>query len=172
MKVLNLLEELEELIDNAKTVPLTGMTVVNKDELFDFIKDIRIALPDEVEQARMIVNERETIIKEAKIEYDKKIEDAKEEREKIIDEHEITTRAANKATEMLNKTERHIINTKKNAYDFLDKTLYDFQDKLSDIYSNEFKAIYSKVDVTFNTMAEKIIKNREEIRDLSAKLDK
>jgi hypothetical protein len=166
MKILNLLEELEDMIDNAKKVPMTGMTVINKEDVFDLLKDIRMALPEEIQQAKLTLDERETIILGAKKEYDKKILEAEHEREMMIEENEITQGAIRKANGMLDKTERHIQELKLGTYGYVDKVLYDFQEKIDELKNKDLADIITKLDNSFTTLNSKIVANRREIRDL------
>ena len=78
MKVLELLEEIEEIVDTASGFPLTGKIMVDAQELLEIVRgDLRHELPEEIQQAQWIKNERERIIAEAKNEYEAVIADAK-----------------------------------------------------------------------------------------------
>ena len=68
MKVLELLEEIEDIVDTASGFPLTGKIMVDAQELLEIVKDIRAELPEEIQQAQWIKNERDRILDEAKTE--------------------------------------------------------------------------------------------------------
>lgn len=51
MKVLDLLEEIEEIVDTASGFPLTGKIMVDAQELLEIVREIRLELPDEIQQA-------------------------------------------------------------------------------------------------------------------------
>ena len=51
MEILELIENLEDIIERAITVPLSGKSLIDKDELLDVIEEIRLKLPDELKQA-------------------------------------------------------------------------------------------------------------------------
>ena len=66
MKVDDLILDLQNVIDNAKSVPLSGGKVmVNSDEVFEIIAQIQDAMPAEVRQAKNIVADRKQILNEA-----------------------------------------------------------------------------------------------------------
>ena len=48
MEIFTLLETIEELLENSKKIPFTNKGVINKDEILDIIKEIRIKLPEEL----------------------------------------------------------------------------------------------------------------------------
>ena len=58
-KVLDLLDELEDLLEGATSVPLTNKIVLETEDIFGIIKDIRLALPDDMQQAKWIIDERQ-----------------------------------------------------------------------------------------------------------------
>lgn len=95
MEVLLLIDALEDIIEKASNLPLSAKAMINKEELLEIIKDIRIKLPDELKQAQWIKEERQKILIEAKKEAeniikesDERIHSSIEERKKIIEEAE------------------------------------------------------------------------------------
>ena len=67
MEIFTLLETLEDILEKSKNVPFTDKCIVEKNEILDIIKEIRLNLPDELKQAKWIKEERERIIAEAQI---------------------------------------------------------------------------------------------------------
>ena len=70
MRVLELLEEIEEIVDTAAGFPLTGKIMVASQELLELVRKIRAELPDAIQQAQWIKDERQRILDEAKNEYE------------------------------------------------------------------------------------------------------
>jgi vacuolar-type H+-ATPase subunit H len=172
MKIVNLIDEFEDMLDTAATVPVLGKTVVDKEEAFELLRDIKLSLPEEIKQAKLIKDERETILKDAETEYARRIEEANREHLALIDEHVITQKAVEKATKMLDDTEAHILELKLNTYDYVDKMLYDFQEKMRQLHSLDFTDMFSKFQAAFDTVNAKLETNREQIRDLAEKTQK
>ena len=75
MKVLELLEELEDIVDAATKVPMMSKVMVEAEDVFSIIREIRLALPDDVQQAKWIRDERDRILADAKTEYERIIRD-------------------------------------------------------------------------------------------------
>lgn len=71
MKVLELLEELEDIVDAATKVPMMSKVMVEAEDVFSIIREIRLALPDDVQQAKWIRDERDRILADAKTEYER-----------------------------------------------------------------------------------------------------
>ena len=59
MDVLVLIDKLDDLVHNAKLVPMTGQVRVDKDEIYDILDQMRATIPEEIKQARWIVKERQ-----------------------------------------------------------------------------------------------------------------
>lgn len=67
MKVEDLIIELREVIDDAKTLPLSGgKSVIDAEHVKEILDDIEETLPQEVRQAKAIVADRAQIIADAK----------------------------------------------------------------------------------------------------------
>ena len=90
MRVLELLEEIEEIVDTAAGLPLTGKIMVDSQELLEIVREIRAELPDEIQQAQWIKNERERIIAEAKTQYEAVIDDAQKQADALVENNDIT----------------------------------------------------------------------------------
>ena len=76
MEIFTLLETLEDLLESSKNLPFTQKTMVDKDEMLEIIKEIRIKLPDELKQAKWIKEERQRILVEAQKEADGIVKEA------------------------------------------------------------------------------------------------
>ena len=61
MRVLELLEEIEEIVDTAAGFPLTGKIMVDSQELLEIVREIRAELPDEIQQAQWMRRSRQTL---------------------------------------------------------------------------------------------------------------
>ena len=62
-----LIEELQDIADNAFTIPLSGgKTVVNAERLKDIIDEMKENIPQEIKQAKSIVADRNNILSSAK----------------------------------------------------------------------------------------------------------
>ena len=93
MDVLVLIDKLDDLVHNAKPVPLTDQVRVDKEEIYDILDQMRATIPEEIKQARWIVKERQEMLAEAKKEAERIIKDARERQERLVGEEEVTKQA-------------------------------------------------------------------------------
>jgi len=106
MDVLVLIDKLDDLVHNAKPVPLTDQVRVDKEEIYDILDQMRATIPEEIKQARWIVKERqerlvgqEEVTKQAERAAEDIVEDARAR------EREIRLGAEDYADEILNTLE-------------------------------------------------------------------
>ena len=85
MDVLVLIDKLDDLVHNAKAVPLTDTVRVDKEEIYDILDQMRATIPEEIKQARWIVKERQEMLAEAKRECDRLIGEAREQGCKLVE---------------------------------------------------------------------------------------
>ena len=130
MEIFTLLETLEEALENSKTIPFSGKSVVDKEEFLDIIKEIRIKLPDELKQAKWVKEERQRILVEAQNEADEIIKEAENRIISMIDEHEITRKAYEKKVEIIETANEMSREISKGTKDYADSLLSNIEEAL------------------------------------------
>ena len=170
MKVLDLLDEIDEICETSKAMPLFNSNiVVSKAEMQDIVKDIRAILPEEIQQANFIKNERQRILDEAKNEYELLIRDAEKQVEIMVDQHEITEQAKQRSKEILTNAEANAKQLKMSTFEYIDKILYDFQEKMDMLNAKYFGEMFEGLQQTFESIGTKLQENRDEIKELAYK---
>ena len=169
MKVLELLEELEDIVDAATKVPMMSKVMVEAEDVFSIIREIRLALPDDVQQAKWIRDERDRILADAKTEYERIIREAKKQADYLVESNEITARATKLAQEIKDDAKINAKILKMKTYDYVDKILYDMQAKMDEMNMRYFGEMYSNLEKTFDQINQTLSANREEIKDLAYK---
>src|ERR1700739_385379 len=101
MDVLVLIDKLDDLVHNARAVPLTDQVRVDKEEIYDILDQMRATIPEEIKQARWIVNERQESRAEAKGEAERIVKEARERQERMVSEEEITKQAERAAEDII-----------------------------------------------------------------------
>ncbi|MCL1982487.1 MAG: ATPase [Clostridiales bacterium] len=167
MKVLELLDELEEIIDTASGFPLTGKIMVDAGEILEIVKEIRIELPDEIQQAQWIKNERQRILDEAKREYETVLRDAQRQAETLIENDEIIVKAKIRADEILKIAESNVKHLKMSTFDYIDSILYNFQEKMDHLNAQYFGDMFNNLESTFESINATLTDNRNEIKEMA-----
>ena len=140
MEIFELLESLEDILERSRNLPFSSKGIVDKDEILDLIKEIRLKLPDELKQAKWVKEERQRILVEAQKEADGIVKEAENRIISMIDEHEITRKAYEQKAEIIetaNEMSREISKgTKDYADNILEKVESVLQDALKTIENN------------------------------------
>jgi len=111
MEIFTLLETLEEMLEGSKSIPFSNKGIVDKEEMLEIIKEIRLKLPEELKQAKWVKEERQRILVEAQKEADGIVKEAENRIISMIDEHEITRKAyEQKADSILQNIENALVN--------------------------------------------------------------
>ena len=106
MDTRKLLEELENVINNASEVPLTNKKLVDKDEIERLIDAINQSLPNELESARRIVADKERIMLEAEKKAEDTVAQAKDYIARITEESELVKQAQERANEVISSAHK------------------------------------------------------------------
>lgn len=133
MDVLNLIEELEDIIEAGTNVPFSGRVMIDKVEILEIIKDIRIRLPDEIKQASWIKEERQRILEEAQKDADTIMEQAEYRIEELVDQEEITRKASERADIMITNAKNNAKEIRLGSVDYADDLLLEQQEKLKEL---------------------------------------
>lgn len=167
MRVLELLEEIEEIVDTAAGFPLTGKIMIDSEELLEIVREIRSELPDEIQQAQWIKNERERIIAEAKQQYEAVIEDAQKQADALVENNDITVKSKLRADELMTVTEDTAKQLKIGTYEYLDGILYNFQGKMEHLSSIYFGEMFTSIEKAFEDINSALAANRDELQDMA-----
>ena len=118
MDILNLVNKLEELFSQGRSLPFTHNVVINEDQMIDLIDQMRISIPEEIKRSQQILAQRHRSLAQAKDEHDRMIEIANEKREQLISSHEISIEAQNRAKQIISQaqTEAEVIKQEADKY--------------------------------------------------------
>jgi len=123
MDVLVLIDKLDDLVHNAKPVPLTDQVRVDKEEIYDILDQMRATIPEEIKQARWIVKERQEMLAEAKREVDRIIAEAREQAVREASQTEIVRLAERQAQDIVDDARRQAREARLELEDYADGIL-------------------------------------------------
>lgn len=150
MEGMEMLDQLEDMIENAHSVPLLGKAMIDKDELLELIQELRLKIPDDLKQAKWIKGERQRILIEAQKEATSIIKTAEDKIISMINENEITKKAneaaeeivknANmRAKEIRNGTRQYVEDALSESEKILERTLSTLRDNRLAMQENNAK---------------------------------
>lgn len=113
-----LLDRLEEMIERAPEIPLTGRVILDSDDVLELIDKIRNSIPEEVKRAEMVSTEKERVISEGQQKAERMISQAEEYAAKLVSESEITRQAQLEAKRILDEANRRARELEEGAQEY------------------------------------------------------
>ena len=101
MSIDETLEMMDEMLDKAVNVPLTNKkSLIDVEKMRELIEEIRLNMPKEIKQARDLVNDRNTILNDAKNEASAIVARAEQRAAALVSQQEIVRHATARANEI------------------------------------------------------------------------
>ena len=131
MSVEELLGQIDDMVDKAWDVPLSGgKCMIEADRLRDIIDDIRINMPQEILQAKAIVQDKAQIMAKAAKEAEEIVRKAEERAAHLVDNEEIVRKATAKAKEIEQAAQGQATQLKTTVTQYCDNLLTQTQEQL------------------------------------------
>ena len=132
MSIEEILDQLDELIDRAWSLPLTGgRCVVDADKVRELLDDVRLNMPTEIRQAQSIVADRTEIVNTAKKEAEAIIARAEKRAAALVEEEEIVRQSRSKAAEIAQQAQQQSREMRQSAKEFVDNILNNTEESLA-----------------------------------------
>ncbi|MEX2276037.1 MAG: hypothetical protein WEA10_10805 [Actinomycetota bacterium] len=122
--------QLEQLVQEAKSMPLSSSVLINQDEVLEIVDEMKRSLPEEIKQARWVVKDREELLVKARSEADQLVEQARQEQLRMATKEEIVERAKREAERILDVADQESRRTTLEAEDYVDGKLAQFENVL------------------------------------------
>ena len=121
------LYELRDMVENARTMPMSASVLVNRDDALALVEDIVHALPEELRQARWLLRERDQVLGQARHEADDIIELARVQAERMVERTEIAREAKRTAQRIVDDAQMQARQLVHEAEDYIDQKLASFE---------------------------------------------
>lgn len=121
------IHELEDMVGQARPVPLSASVMLNRAELDELVAELRAALPAEVRQARWILRERAKVLDKARQEADELLAEAHAQRKRLLSRTEIVRAADREAHRIVGEARQEARRARQEAEDYVDTKLANFE---------------------------------------------
>ncbi len=112
MDIMYLVDRLEALVNGSRRVPLSSRIMLEEEDLLAIVEQMRQTIPNEIKQARRVLQDREQILKQAQSEAEKIVTMARERAEYMINQEGILTVAKERGEQMLSDAQRDAQSTR------------------------------------------------------------
>src|SRR5512139_4078673 len=130
MDILQLIDRLEELFNESKTIPLTRNVMVDEDRMLDIIDQMRIAIPEEVKKAQQLLGQRDRVLAQAQEEANRTLELARQKADQMVTKDMVAQEAARRAEQILAQARAEAETTRVDADDYVIQSLTQLQEEL------------------------------------------
>ena len=144
MDILQLIEELEDVLDDASSVPFSKKVAIDPDEMYEIIKEIRQSLPEEIRQAQWLNDEKDRILAEANQQAAEILQAADQQAKntdnemqrrfnELVNESSITKQASRIGEGIVADAEKQSRQIKESVFAYVDEILSNTQENLKSI---------------------------------------
>ena len=180
-RIEQIIEEIEEYVESCKYQPLsTTKIVVNKEELEELLRELRMKTPDEIKRYQKIISNKDAILADAQAKADAVIAETKTQVQDMVKESEVMQQAYAQANEIVNSANQQaqaIIdsatadanNLRLSAISYTDEMMANLEQLIHGTMENA-NARYNELAQTYNAFAQSlqsaadvVIENRSEL---------
>ena len=122
-----LLRRLIEIVNNARTMPMSNTIRLTKDEIQELLEEALDRLPDELKQARWMLKEREEFLAKTQRDADDILDAARVRAERMVQRQEIVREATHTAQRLVDEAREEASRLRLEAEDYCDQKLAAFE---------------------------------------------
>ena len=144
MDILQLIDRLEELFNDAKAVPFTHNVVVDEDRMLELIDQMRIAIPEEVKKAQQLLGQRDRVLAQAQEEANRTLEIARQKADQLVGKDMVMQEGQRRADQLLAQARAEADTIRADADDYVIDSLTQLQaelERISNQVNNGIRAV-------------------------------
>ena len=128
------IQQVEELVREAKSMPLSTSVLINREEVLELIQEMRSSMPEEIKQARWVVKDREELLSKARRESESLTEQARAEQSRMLAEETVVVEAQAEAERIVAEARDQARQIRLEAEDYVDGKLAQFDAAIQRIH--------------------------------------
>ena len=132
-ELLELVDELIIAVEGARTVPLSGNVMIDRERLLDMLYRLRDDLPEEMRAARWMVRERESFVARTNEKARELLDRARERSVELVSESYIVKEAVDEANVLVRHAEADATRIRLEAEDYSEQAFESTESVLSDL---------------------------------------
>ena len=122
-----LLLELRDIVEHARTMPMSASVLVNREEVLELVDEILAAFPEELRHARWLLKERDDFLFQARREADDILASARIQVERMVERTEIVREARRVAQRSVDDADAQARRMRLECEDYIDHKLGEFE---------------------------------------------
>jgi vacuolar-type H+-ATPase subunit H len=125
------LQQLEELVAEAKSMPLSTSVLINREEVLELIQEMRSSMPEEIKQARWVVKDREQLLTKARKDAEGVVQQALDQQRRLVQQEEVVRASTREAERILEEAREQARQMRLEGEDYMDQKLAAFEATLT-----------------------------------------
>jgi len=124
MEIFRLIDEIELLIKESRKFPFSSeKVIIDSNRFLERLDRLRAVLPEELEEARQLLEQKENIVRSAYAEAESYVEASRDKVARLLDQNEITQNAMSIADDIISKSKKVAAEIRKDADDYAQEVL-------------------------------------------------
>jgi hypothetical protein len=141
--ILYLVDRLENLIAGSRRMPLVNQIILKESDILNIVDQLRTTIPEEIKQARRIIQDKERILAQAQAEASALLARAREESEQTVNRQGLLKAAEARSKELVQRAEQEAEQLKNEADGYVIETLRALRDHLTSVETDIGRSILS-----------------------------
>lgn len=173
LSVIELLEFLQDMVESAPKMPITGKSIIDKKEFNEVVDQIINYLPDQLKKAQWVINEKDRILQDAQKEYDTVKKETFEMMKQNVENHDLVREAKIKANEIIALAQRDAKAIRIGSRDYSNEILMQLdieiekqKSELIKSMQNSFEKVAKDIDDNLTKTGTIIKENIAELRTM------
>jgi hypothetical protein len=174
MDLASRIQQLEDMVKEAKSMPLSSSALLNREELLELIASMREQLPEEIKQARWVVRDREELLAKARRESESMVERARQEQMRLVGKEAVVVAAQEEAERVVSDADDRAHHIRMEAEDYVDAKLAQFEiaiTRLQEMLTQTHETLTANVTRVENALVDQLQQTQGSLIRLSEQVD-
>ena len=170
-RIEQLIDEIEDYIESCKPKFMSSTEIiVNKDEIDELLRELRMKTPDEIKRYQKIISNKEAILNDAKAKAEALINEHEIMQQAYAQANEVVTMASKQAQEILDNATIEANELKSQAMQYMDDMLAHLENIIS-ASTQQASSNYDTLIGNLNQYRDIIQSNRSELHPVDEDLE-
>lgn len=127
MQIPDILDRLCNIVEQAKSVPLTKGAIIDRDEVLDLLDTLRAELPEEIDKADLIIADRSAVLADAQKRADQMLAEARQQVQQMLSQNSLVSSAQHEIATTQSKVETELTRLRQETDEYIDARLATFE---------------------------------------------
>ena len=127
LEVEAVLQELEAMVVNAARIPISGKIMIDGDAVLEYIDKIYSLLPEELKQARQVLDQSDKLLESVEMQGKRILEEARNHAAQLVDETQILQDAQAQAQVIIAAAEKNAVDLRADSLAYSEDILQQLE---------------------------------------------